>query len=148
MVAAVLSGGHDVAVGCKVTADEKYGNTDLLAELTRPPRAGRRGDSSRQSPRGDGRRNLEAGKVQSPSAEDGSDAGWRRLSGRDAKQYSVPAHDVYHRRSSLTVLRSNRQYQELQADGLTGVLGGRSCSVERGTLPGGRGQYDTLDRRS
>ena len=35
---AVLSGGHDVAVGCKVTADEKYGNSDLAAQLTRPPR--------------------------------------------------------------------------------------------------------------
>lgn len=35
---AVLSGGHDVAVGCKVTADEKYGNNELVAQLTRPPR--------------------------------------------------------------------------------------------------------------
>ena len=35
---AVISGGHDVAVGCSVTADEKYGNADLLAQLTRPPR--------------------------------------------------------------------------------------------------------------
>ncbi|MBB5317479.1 beta-L-arabinofuranosidase domain-containing protein [Tunturibacter empetritectus] len=35
---AVISGGHDVAVGCKVTADEKYGNSELLAQLTRSPR--------------------------------------------------------------------------------------------------------------
>jgi DUF1680 family protein len=35
---AVISGGHDVAVGCKVTADTTYGNTELVAQLTRPPR--------------------------------------------------------------------------------------------------------------
>jgi DUF1680 family protein len=35
---AVLSGGHDIAVGCKVSADEQYGNNELLAQLTRPPR--------------------------------------------------------------------------------------------------------------
>jgi hypothetical protein len=34
----VLSEGRDVAVGCIVSADEEYGNTDLLAQLTRPPR--------------------------------------------------------------------------------------------------------------
>ena len=34
----VLSNGHDVAVGCKVTADPIYGNTELAAQLTRPPR--------------------------------------------------------------------------------------------------------------
>ena len=35
---AVLSGGHDTAVGCKVSADEQYGNNELVAQLTRPPR--------------------------------------------------------------------------------------------------------------
>jgi hypothetical protein len=35
---AVLSGGRDVAVGCKTSADEAYGNSELLAQLTRPPR--------------------------------------------------------------------------------------------------------------
>ncbi len=35
---AVLSGGRNVAVGCQVSADEKYGNPDLVAQLTRPPR--------------------------------------------------------------------------------------------------------------
>ncbi len=35
---AVLSGGRDVAVGCKVSADTEHGNTDLVAQLTRPPR--------------------------------------------------------------------------------------------------------------
>jgi DUF1680 family protein len=35
---AVLSGGRDVAVGCKVSADEEYGNADLVAQLTRSPR--------------------------------------------------------------------------------------------------------------
>src|ERR1019366_7505983 len=34
----VLSGGRDVAVGCGVSADEKYGNPDLISQLTRPPR--------------------------------------------------------------------------------------------------------------
>jgi hypothetical protein len=35
---AVLSGGRDVAVGCRASADEEHGNTDLLSQLTRPPR--------------------------------------------------------------------------------------------------------------
>jgi DUF1680 family protein len=35
---AVLSGGTDVAVGCKATADEEHGNPALLAQLTRPAR--------------------------------------------------------------------------------------------------------------
>lgn len=35
---AVLSDGADVAVGCKVSADEQYGNSELLPQLTRPPR--------------------------------------------------------------------------------------------------------------
>jgi DUF1680 family protein len=35
---AVVSDGHDQAVGCKVTADEAFGNTDILAQLTRPAR--------------------------------------------------------------------------------------------------------------
>ncbi len=35
---AVISGGHDVAVGCKVTADTTYGDPALVAQLTRPPR--------------------------------------------------------------------------------------------------------------
>jgi hypothetical protein len=35
---AVISSGYDVAVGCEVSADEKYGNKDLLAQLTRRPR--------------------------------------------------------------------------------------------------------------
>lgn len=35
---AVISDAHDVAVGCKVTADETYGSTELLAQVTRPPR--------------------------------------------------------------------------------------------------------------
>jgi hypothetical protein len=34
----VVSGGRDIAVGCKVSADEEHGNTDLVAQLTRPPR--------------------------------------------------------------------------------------------------------------
>ena len=34
----VLSGGHDVAVGCKASADQVLGNADLLMQLTRPPR--------------------------------------------------------------------------------------------------------------
>ena len=35
---AVLSGGHDVAVGRTVTADATYGNPELVAQLTRAPR--------------------------------------------------------------------------------------------------------------
>jgi uncharacterized protein len=35
---AVVSGGHDVAVGCKVSADPEHGNSELAAQLTRPPR--------------------------------------------------------------------------------------------------------------
>lgn len=35
---AVLSGGRDVAVGCKVFADGEHGNTSLVGQLTRPPR--------------------------------------------------------------------------------------------------------------
>ena len=35
---AVVSGGQDVAVGCKVSADEQYGNSELLTQLTRPSR--------------------------------------------------------------------------------------------------------------
>jgi len=35
---AVISNGSDLAVGCAVSADEKYGNSDLLAQLTRLPR--------------------------------------------------------------------------------------------------------------
>ena len=35
---AVLSSGRDVAVGCKVSADTEHGNTELVAQLTRPPR--------------------------------------------------------------------------------------------------------------
>jgi len=35
---AVLSNGHDVAVGCKVTADPGHGNAELTAQLTRSPR--------------------------------------------------------------------------------------------------------------
>lgn len=34
----VLSGGVDLAVGCKVSADTQWGNNDLLAQLTRPAR--------------------------------------------------------------------------------------------------------------
>ena len=35
----VISGGHDVAVGCKATADAEYGNTEEeLKQLTRAPR--------------------------------------------------------------------------------------------------------------
>jgi len=34
----VISGGQEVSVGCKVAADEQYGNTDLLSQLTRAPR--------------------------------------------------------------------------------------------------------------
>jgi DUF1680 family protein len=34
----VVSGGRDVAVGCKVAADGEHGNTSLLPQLTRPPR--------------------------------------------------------------------------------------------------------------
>ncbi len=35
---ALLSGGRDVAVGCRVSADERYGNPELVAQLTRAPR--------------------------------------------------------------------------------------------------------------
>jgi hypothetical protein len=35
---AVLSGGRDVAVGCKVSVDEEHGNADLAGQLTRPAR--------------------------------------------------------------------------------------------------------------
>jgi DUF1680 family protein len=35
---AVVSGGHDVSVGCTVSADSEYGNRELLPQLTRPPR--------------------------------------------------------------------------------------------------------------
>lgn len=35
---AVLSGGCDVAVSCKVAGDEVHGNTDLLCQLTRSSR--------------------------------------------------------------------------------------------------------------
>jgi DUF1680 family protein len=35
---AVLSGGRDVAAGCRTSADEKYGNPSLISQLTRPPR--------------------------------------------------------------------------------------------------------------
>jgi uncharacterized protein len=35
---AVLSDGHDVAVGCKVSVDEDHGNVDLAGQLTRPAR--------------------------------------------------------------------------------------------------------------
>jgi uncharacterized protein len=34
----VLSGGADLAVGCKVSADPQFGSADLLAQLTRPAR--------------------------------------------------------------------------------------------------------------
>ncbi len=34
----VISGGRDVAVGCKASADDEHGNKDLLPQLTRPPR--------------------------------------------------------------------------------------------------------------
>jgi DUF1680 family protein len=34
----VLSAGQDIAVGCKVSVDEQYGNTILAAQLTRPAR--------------------------------------------------------------------------------------------------------------
>jgi len=34
----VLSGGRDVAVGCRVSTDEEHGNTDLASQLTRSPR--------------------------------------------------------------------------------------------------------------
>lgn len=34
----VISGGRDIAVGCKVSADETHGNPDLIAQLTRAPR--------------------------------------------------------------------------------------------------------------
>ena len=34
----VLTDGEDVAVGCPVTADPDHGNTELLKQLTRPPR--------------------------------------------------------------------------------------------------------------
>lgn len=34
----IVSGGRDVAVGCKATADGEHGNTELLPQLTRPPR--------------------------------------------------------------------------------------------------------------
>jgi hypothetical protein len=35
---AVLSGGKDVAVGCKVTADPDHGNPELVGQVTRAPR--------------------------------------------------------------------------------------------------------------
>jgi uncharacterized protein len=35
---AVVSGGHDVAVGCKVSADPEHGNGELVSQLTRPVR--------------------------------------------------------------------------------------------------------------
>jgi uncharacterized protein len=35
---AVISGGGDVAVGCKVSADPAHGNPELVAQLTRPER--------------------------------------------------------------------------------------------------------------
>ena len=35
---AVVSGGHDVAVGCTVSADHVHGNPELVAQLTRPVR--------------------------------------------------------------------------------------------------------------
>lgn len=35
---AVLSDGKDVAVGCKVEADPKNGNAELVGQITRPPR--------------------------------------------------------------------------------------------------------------
>jgi DUF1680 family protein len=35
---AVISGPGDVAEGCKVSADQSYGNPELLVQLTRPPR--------------------------------------------------------------------------------------------------------------
>ena len=35
---AVISGGHDIAVECPVTADETYGNAADLAQITRPLR--------------------------------------------------------------------------------------------------------------
>jgi hypothetical protein len=35
---AVLSGGRDIAVGCKTSADSELGNPELLAQLTRPTR--------------------------------------------------------------------------------------------------------------
>ena len=34
----ILTDGEDIAVGCKVTVDEQYGNKDLLKQLTRPAR--------------------------------------------------------------------------------------------------------------
>src|SRR5215469_6062183 len=34
----VLTDGEDVAVGCPVTAEPEHGNTELLKQLTRPPR--------------------------------------------------------------------------------------------------------------
>ena len=35
---AVLSAGHEVSVGCKVSADPEYGNSELVAQLTRKDR--------------------------------------------------------------------------------------------------------------
>jgi DUF1680 family protein len=35
---AVVAGGKDVAVGCKVSGDAQYGNAALFSQLTRPPR--------------------------------------------------------------------------------------------------------------
>ncbi len=35
---AVLSGGKDVAVGCKVAADPEHGNAEHAGQITRPPR--------------------------------------------------------------------------------------------------------------
>ena len=35
---AVVSGGRDIAVGCRVSTDEEHGNPDLVTQLTRPPR--------------------------------------------------------------------------------------------------------------
>jgi uncharacterized protein len=35
---AVISAGAEVSVGCKVSADDPYGNPELLSQLTRPPR--------------------------------------------------------------------------------------------------------------
>lgn len=57
----VLSGGRDVAVGAKVSADTEYGNPELLQQLTRPPRQ-------------DG----EAIHVDHPASVTG-ESGWRRI---------------------------------------------------------------------
>ncbi len=53
---AVLSGGRDVAVLCKVSVDEEYGNPDLAGQLTRPAR-----------PDGEGIRYDNPGAVTDPS---------------------------------------------------------------------------------